>query len=51
MINRVDFERRIAAAMINGDAKLGRVLSNKRALEHARRVADKLSALFTNEDE
>lgn len=46
---RLEFERRIAAALINGEAKLGRDLSLGHAQHHARHVADVLWPLFTDE--
>ena len=46
---RIEFERRIAAALVAGERKLGRDLSLGHAQHHARHVADVLWPLFTDE--
>lgn len=46
---RLEFEQRIAAALISGEAKLGRILIEPVAQQHARHVADVLWPLFTDE--
>lgn len=47
MIDREDFIKRIAAALMRGNAKQGCILTQEKAVREATQIADKLPALFT----
>jgi hypothetical protein len=49
MIDRTEFEQRIAAAIIAGQAKLGHVITPAEAQRQAQHIASALPALFSPE--
>lgn len=49
MVDRQQFERRIAAAIWRGQSKIGQPITRYQAAIFARQVVDKLPGLFTED--